>query len=278
MHAFLITLALVGQSEPSAAASKVDSLRDYYGSVAREYAFHRDVARTLPLDFRAQPIMRWANDDDWSGDVFVWTHAGRPAVIGCILSGPGGAAKRLVYHEFHQVATEPIAPVDLMTKRRWMPQSGLPVQALVGAPKPASTPTARLTQMRRIAKEFTTHMEASGVWELRLLPQPLYRWDKAGEESADGALFGYVWPKGTDLEVILLLESLPTADGRRWHFAPVRFSNRSVWLKYEGNEVWRAASHREPQDKTTDLLYTTAYATTISHPADAGLPSPPEKP
>lgn len=263
MHSLLFALTLIAQVAADKPAAATDPLRDAYREAADKYAFERK-ANGQRLERVEQPIMRWANDDDWSGDVFVWTHADRPEVVGCVLAGPRRNSQRLSYHEFHLLATEPIAPVDLQTKRRWAPQMGLTPMPVNGAPPPASSSAGRLTQMRKLAKDFTAHMEAAGAWELRLLPQPLYRWGKGNEGTSDGALFGYVWPKGTDLELILLLEARPGADGLAWHYAPVRFSNRKLWLTYEGEEVWRVDSHREPPGSATDLLYTTAYAGTIA--------------
>lgn len=239
-----------------------DYLRDNYLADAAKYEFFQEDGRT-PLELVKQPIMRWSNDDDWSGDVFVWTHESRPQVVGCILSGPSGQTNRLMFHEFHLLAERPLAPADLHTKRRWQPKEGLKTLPVSGAPQPARSAAGRLAQMREISRGFTAAMEADGEWELRLLPQPLYRFGKGQGDVVDGALFAYVWTKGTDPEVILLIECRKTESGLAWHFAPVRFSNRQVWLKYEGQEVWRVESHREPPGSSSDLLYTTAYARTM---------------
>lgn len=243
-------------------AAVSDHLRESYHADAARYAFRKKAAEE-DLQFIDKPIMRWANDNDWSGDVFVWTHQGRPEVIGCMLSGPSGEANRMVFHEFHLLATTPIAPVDLFTKRRWAPKEGLRSTPVRDAPKPAENAAGRLVQMRHITRKFTAHMEADGLWELRLLPQPLFRYGDEKSDVVDGALFSYVWTKGTDPELILLLECRKSEDKLAWHFAPVRFSNRQVWLEDEGQEVWRAESHREPPGNATDLIYTTAYARTM---------------
>jgi hypothetical protein len=244
-------------------------VRAEYEADAKKYVFYQDADHRQEFLRREQPIMRWSSDDGWSGDVFVWTCAGRPGVVGCILSGPIGD-DRLCFHEFHLLATQPIAPVDLKTKRRWQPASGVATTLLAGAPPPAETPAGRLVQMRTLSREFSAHMEADGTWELRLLPQPLFRYGNEKSDIVDGALFAYVWTKGTDPELILLLECRREADALAWHFAPVRFSNRPLQLKHEGREVWSVDSHREPAGESTDLVYTTAYARRL----ETSVPAP----
>ncbi|HEX5104610.1 MAG TPA: hypothetical protein VFV87_12405 [Pirellulaceae bacterium] len=255
--------------------SALDYLHRQYRDDAAKYLFHADAERKQPLMLVEKPVLKWANDDDWSGDVFVWTHAGRPAVIGCMLSGPSGEANRNAYHEFHLLAEQPIAPAGLLTRRNWEPEGGLARTPLPDAPPPANSAAGRLVQMRQISRDFTAHMQADGMWELRLLPQPLFRFesDKIFAAAADktdaidGALFAWVWTKGTDPEVLLLVECRRTEGGPAWQYAPVRFSNRTVWLTRGDKEVWRVESHREPAGQSTSLIYTTAYARTFPREA-----------
>ena len=266
MHSLLLAIVLICQPP----AAEPDSLRAEYQADAEKYVFHHDVEQQHALKWHDQPIMRWANDDAWSGDVFVWTHAGRPQIVGCILSGPIGNS-RLCYHEFHSLAEGPLAPVDLQTKRRWAPELGVARLPVKGAPPPAESASGRLVQMRQLCRDFTAHMEADGSWELRLLPQPLFRYGEKDAEVVDGALFAYVWTKGTDPELLLMLECRKSDDRLAWHYAPVRFSNRPLSLEHDGQEVWSVESHREPAENVTSLIYTTAYARPIISPEPAEL-------
>ncbi|HEV7224942.1 MAG TPA: hypothetical protein VGN42_19720, partial [Pirellulales bacterium] len=210
-----------------------------------------------------RPIMRWNNQGTWSGELFVWTYAGRPEVVGCMLSGPARGGRRNVSDEFHLLAEQPIAPADLQMGCRWAPDQGLKREPVAAAVKPAASAAARLVQMRKISREFTAYMQANTPSELRLLPPPLFRYGDEQGDVRDGALFAYVWTKGTDPELILLLECRRTADGYAWHYAPVRFSTRALWLKYAGREVWRVADYRGPQGAMTAALYTTAFVRAI---------------
>lgn len=253
--------ALAEEPKPDTAA---DPVREAYRVDAENCEFYRDMEHQQPLKWVEKPIMRWTNDGDWSGDVFVWTYQGRPEVIGCICSGRAGPDHRNIFHEFHLLSETPIAPATVQSGRRWEPAEGLKVERLADAPPPAERVTARLVQMREIARSFKAYMWADNTWELRLLTQPLMRYDDEQTDVIDGALFAYVWTKGTDPEFILVLECRRENGELAWYFAPARFSNRGVWLKRADKDVWGVHGHDEPTGKLTTKTYTTAYARTIA--------------
>ncbi|VTR96177.1 unnamed protein product [Gemmata massiliana] len=238
-------------------------LREQYQLAAKKYEFFLDKDKKKPLTLEPKPVFSWANDDDWSGDVFVWTAGGKPRVIGCTLSGPG-KEDRPAFHEFHTLSPDPLGPVAMTAKYTWTPP-GIGFHKQDGAP--AATPAGRLPQMRGIARDLSAWMEADGKWELRLLPQPLMRYQPAEGDVIDGALFCWVWTKGTDPEVIVAVECHRTADKKlEWRIAPVRFSNRELWLKNGDRELWRVPVHRDEQGDTWSNVYTTRYAGRIALP------------
>lgn len=263
---FCLVAAVVAADSPADKTKYRDeALRTFYRSTATKYEFYHAGDKAQPLKLIEKPVMKWTNEGDWSGDVFIWTHAERPEVIGCVLTGPGDNKQRLVFNEFHLLAEEPISAGGMEGRFRWSPREGLKLHALEGAPDPAETPALRLAQMRQNLRDFSAHMHAESDWELRLLPQPLLRYQPKEGPVVDGALFTFVWTKGTDPELVLLLECRKTADGLAWFYAPVRFSNRELWLKLHDHEVWRGPFHSEPAAESTGI-YTTRYLTTISDP------------
>lgn len=107
------------KDEPPSTAQRW--LQDYYLKQAEKYEFFYDEARTKRLTFVEKPIFRWKQDDDWSGDLFVWTHLGRPEVVGCILASSPDAGTRSVAHEFHTLAPHGLPraktlPVEFTTR------------------------------------------------------------------------------------------------------------------------------------------------------------------
>lgn len=268
----------MGEESQAEAKPRADFayLNEIYREEAEKHVFYRDAEHRAPLKLVDHAIMHWNNEGTWSGDVFVWTHAGRPEVIGCMLSGPADGGKRNVFDEFHLLAEAPIAPAELQTRRRWAPEAGLKLVPVPAADPPAATAPARLAQMRKISRRFTAHMQADTPWELRLLTQPLFRYGKEESEVLDGALFAYVWTLGTDPELILLLECRRGDQGLGWHYAPVQFTNREAWLKCDGREIWRIEPHQEPQGGVNAGLYTTAYSRTVSDRNPNQEPKPAE--
>ena len=248
------------------AKPKGDALRTYYAKTAAKYEFFHDEARKQPLKLVEKPVMTWTNDGDWSGDVFVWMRDDQPEVIGCPLTGPTETkTQRIAFQEFHLLAEDPIAPADMLGQLRWAPKEGLKRSVLEGAPDPAETPALRLAQMRQLLRDFTAQMQADSLWELRLLPQPLVRYQPKEGAVVDGALFTFVWTNGTDPELILLLECRKTKDGLAWYFAPVRFTYRELWLKYHDKEVWHGPFHHDPPSES-ELIYTTHFLDRIVDP------------
>jgi len=226
-------------------AKKLAWLHEVFLRDASEYEFALDAGRRQKLVLRREPVMRWSSEDDYHGEVYVWTHQGRPGVVGCVFSGPSGDQDRAVMHEFHSLAPQPLVATGRGTSR-WEPREpGVRLDPVPDAGEPAPTAVRRLAEMRELARRFSAQMANDrGNWDLRLLPQPIYRYERLDESSpvVDGAVFAFVWTVGTDPEVLLVLEARRTDAGLRWHFAPARFTNRSVWMKYHDREVWRAAA------------------------------------
>jgi hypothetical protein len=105
--------------------------------------------------------------------------------------------------------------------------------------------------MRNLAREFNGWMkDGRDVTQLRLLPQPLTRYKAPDRGVTDGAIFALVW-KGTDPEVLLILEDRKEKDEARWHYALARFNYREMWVKRDDKEVWRVGVER-----TSDIYLT----------------------
>jgi hypothetical protein len=228
-----------------------------FDAVAAEYAL-RPESEANDLKLLTSPVYKWARpgpDGGTNGAVYVWTREGCAESVACFWRSPTPDGKGSnIAHELHS-----LSPAILKSARgganQWNPAAGLTRHLLPGAPPPAASPSGRSQQMRVFCHDFSAHTVSSGGdrTELRLLPQPLYRYQSTGSSVIDGSLFAFVCSVGTDPEVFLLLEVLSTADGPRWHYAVARFSHHNMFVKYQEQPVWQ--SIRTPQD-------------TIAHSAD----------
>ena len=133
--------------------------------------------------------------------LFIWTAGGRPAAAATfyrkILNG--GPYEQ---HEFQSLAVIDAATSAYVRRVVWRSTvPGIELAPIPGAPKPAATPVARLRQMHALAEEFRAEVsELKGTSALRMLTQPLYRYETSRSDPGDGTLF--VFAHATDPEVL----------------------------------------------------------------------------
>lgn len=200
----------------------------------------------LPLD---RPVYTWARSGAHGGSfgsIYVWTCRGNAEAVGCFWRYPGEDGKASLVNELHSLSPE-ILRSSGKGSDSWKPKAGLKRSRVSDAPTPAKGASGRLQQMRALARDFTAKSVSEGGerTELRLLTQPLYRYDSTDPAVIDGALFAFVCSIGTDPEVFLLLEARDTAEGPRWHFALARFSHMDLFVSYKDREVWQALRDEE---------------------------------
>src|SRR5258708_2159780 len=100
-----------------------------------------------------KPVLRWGNQarDNDVGAVFVWTDEGRPQAAVAIFLWGGRPM-----HELCSLAESPLTTTWGESSTAWRPaRPGVVFRKIPGAPVPAETRPARLTQMRTMADDFT---------------------------------------------------------------------------------------------------------------------------
>jgi hypothetical protein len=174
-----------------------------------------------------QPLLRWSNPTAGSvyGEVYLWTVDRRPAAVASIYRW---------YHPYKDSTVEFVSVSEQGVQAKegevsqWNTRTpGTRFADLAGVPRPAESARARLGQMRSLAREFTTELadKRGGdevVRKLRLLDQPVYRYESPSHKVLDGGLFAFV--EGTDPEAWLMLEAVESSTGRSWRFALARMN------------------------------------------------------
>jgi hypothetical protein len=203
----------------------------------REAAEYRIVLNTKPETapvLRDEPALRWTNPvretDD--GLVWLWLSGGRPAAVACFYRAKL-EGQTIEAHEFQSLATVPLTTIR-GGRTVWAPRGpGVTPSPIPGTPRPASTPSERLRQMRALAREFKALVDLEkGGTQLRLLSQPLFRY----ESETDGALCAFVLT--TDPEALLIIDDRAGDGGHAWHYAFARMSNHSLVAKHRDRVVW----------------------------------------
>jgi hypothetical protein len=237
--------------EPDAAKAERERLSKLHSGDALEFTIYRDSTRSEKLEFRKEPVYIWTNpvrsEQKQDGMVFIWTGRGRPEAIGTIFSSTAPGI-RGVTHEFHSLSLSTLDVTRRGTHESlWTPKvAGLALAPIEGAPQPARSAAQRLVQMRTMAREFSglTNDAQNHRWDLRLLAQPLYRYESTDPDVLDGALFAFVTSAGTDPEAILLIEARSTRRGAApvWVHGLARFTDLDLQVKYKGKEVFAVPS------------------------------------
>lgn len=250
MNALLITMLLLyGEAPAAAGATASDSVEKQNSEAA--FKMTREAARKYefqmrgvdqPVELREQPILRWSNPERGQvyGNVFLWTHRGRPVVVGSLFKwfSPFTHAS----HEFHSLSLGEITAKNDLREVWRSTQPGVVFAPIPDAPAVAANPVARLAQMRQLARQFTARsVDREGLkLELRQLAQPVYRYEveKDSTDLLDGALFVFV--QGTDPDVWLLMEAVPAAGqpAAQWHYAVARMNSIEINVEHNGKPAW----------------------------------------
>lgn len=251
MSAIVLCLLMVAADPPKQSARAVELLQALHLEEGAKWQMYLDASHKTKAEMNKKPVYIWTNptrSGGQNGAVYVWTYQGRPQVIGSIFSHPE-EGRRVVCHEFHSLSTTALQPERESAAEKWEPKAGIKLEPLKGAAAPDSSPTRRLVQMRSLAREFSGHTIDVNKerWELRLLFQPLFRYEKPEGDVIDGALFAFVTSAGTDPEVVLALEARKIEGGSAWFYRAVRFSDSNLYVQHKGKEVW--TSIRDDQNQ-----------------------------
>ncbi len=238
----LSTAAAWSRAEDREIPQNDSRLQTLYQQDAKRWEMWVGPDQKRKAEIVAEPVFRWQNlsrANGQSGAMFVWVDAGRPVVIGGVFSNPEGG-RRVIMHEFHALGPDRLFPVFRDSESKWLPGAGVTLHPLPDSPKVEETFGKRTLQLRAISRDFTANSTDNEKqrWDLRLLPKPLYRYDKPQGDIIDGALLAFVSDAGTDPEIILILEARKEDDRTAWYYRAVRLSISDLYVDHKGQRVW----------------------------------------
>ncbi|MCU0978852.1 MAG: hypothetical protein MUF25_06755 [Pirellulaceae bacterium] len=258
----LLTLALLGchqlcfaaESPPTADAQAAHAAeaQTLTTGEAKKWDFHLEAGTSLELQPNA--VLRWSNPivGEIYGNVFVWTSQGRPEMIGSIYKWY--APFTHMSAEFHSLAVGP-----LTGKRAgqpvWSPaRGGVEFKPVPDAPDPAPSEAQRLRQMQMAAEGFSAEMvdreRPDQIYQLRLLPRPVYRYKSPDRGVTDGAIFVFV--HATDPQVWLMIEARRRDQESQWQYAVAQMDSVRMRAFHRGREIWTAPQVTPPWSNVQD--------------------------
>ncbi|QDV46479.1 hypothetical protein Enr13x_63880 [Stieleria neptunia] len=245
MFGFISAVAVCQEVDPrSAEESATRVRREYLQQLAHQYSLassSQEETFTLTEDallFYSNPTKALGSTH---GASFLWLDGKRP-VAACSFSirRPNDSVG-LEFSSFVDAALECRRDGELI----WNPRTWNSEPAKIsGAPEPAAQATRRLVQMRAVARQFrsTCYDRRSGEpTELRLLPQPLYRYEDVNSGVVDGAVFAYVI--SNDPELLLRLEAIESNGTRVWQGSFARMTSRQLAVTTEKTAIWEVANY-----------------------------------
>jgi len=219
---------------------------------AGQYAIYPDPHATDSLKLRC--VLRWANQTRGSvdGATYIWTSRGRPMAAVCCYPWYDD-----ICDNFQSLARAPIR-AERDSNVVWQPKAaGVTFEKVPDSPVPAGSATARLRQLKSLARTFNVTLLGWAPGdpdreELRLLQQPIYRYECDERELLDGALFAFV--QGTDPEALLMIEAVPTESDEKsfeWVFAFARRTSGWLEARHGDQVIWKAEKNPEWRDPTS---------------------------
>ena len=196
-----------------------------------------------------RPVLKYSNPTHARGTsdgaTFLWVDGdGRPlAACSFSIRRPDNRA----YREFATLSAVPLqCRKDDELVWSTNQDARLVTEAVTDAPAPARRETLRLTQMRFIARRFTASRIRSKPptnIDLRVLPQPLYRFAVPEKGIVDGGLFAFVVSNDPELLLILTATAGPGESRPRWRYGLAQMSSQEEQVKLDERVVWSAPNY-----------------------------------
>jgi hypothetical protein len=189
-----------------------------------------------------EPIFNFSDstrDTGHVGTLWVWGAKGRPAAL---------VSQNKAYREklwgFELAALAEGVSVVMHDGWRWAPATALKMVPFENAPPAEDSDARRLLQLRRLARQFSVSEDYfDESFELRLLPQPAYRYQDEAGGLIDGGLF--IFAHGTNPEAIAVIECRREDSGPAWSYGFLPLAGAGVTAKLDGKTVWTKEPTRE---------------------------------
>ncbi len=216
------------------------AMKDAIAHMARLKVFSSASGDEAEVELNPNPVLVY--DDvvrgHESGTLWVWGKTGRPVAL-MELYRDGDKAQPTI-HALTMTSPDLIRFKGHMGPQ-WTPESShFNLQDVPNSPEVGDTRVVRMRQMKAVARQFTAHELWGGRQQLRLLIQPVHRYEDESNNVVDGAVF--VLAHATNPEVILQIEAIADNDKQRWKYSLARLGSAELHVEFDNKEVWSAPS------------------------------------
>jgi hypothetical protein len=234
-----VSAQLTEQNQAGGTADRKANL-DAFLKDAQTYEMTLLAPAPARLELLPKPVM------NWDGSAFVWLKDGRPEIIGAFWTSLEPRTGRVRHsHAFHSLSESPIE-AHFGQHLVWNPKNaGLQFRPIEGAEAPDDRSWRRLTQMRTLAREFSVtgvygRLEDTSRRQLRLLSQPIFRYEPSTSDVQDGAIFAFTHDVfGTDPDALVVIEARQSDRKPRWEYSFARFHFTELTGYHREKQVWK---------------------------------------
>ena len=171
-----------------------------------------------------------------------WTKSGRLVAV-CKIEKYDHPPERTWLYCFGSLSTN-LMEVNWLDGQPWTAvKPGVEFRAIQKGIRPANDPIGRLRQMKELSNRFEARIlvddRNNNTQQMRLLPRPIYRYEKPEGKILDGAVFGLT-TNGTNPDAILMIELHEAADGSpQWMFAMAGMTAGGLSVKLDEKKFGR---------------------------------------
>ncbi len=251
---WIAATALVGVCLAARSASPQDGTRS---TSADRVAAMRELAQAITLvqapagtkaALISEPIYRFDDPARLFSDGTIWAFgkSGRPDALLCLSLEKNDRGQVNWIHELTSLSSGPVAASSRHRSGPWAwnpKEPGIVLKPILKDQPPAGDHGQRLRQMREAARRFKAsesldpaRNDPSDRFELRLLPQPVLRYQGSDAALVDGAIFLLAY--GRNPEIALLIEARREHKGEpAWFYGLARIGAARFRVKLDDREV-----------------------------------------
>jgi hypothetical protein len=192
----------------------------------------------------AKPLLHYFDQPRKIFDATLWCFGeqGRPAAF-CKIEKIGVADRSRWLYCFASLSTSPIEAEWAEGKTFSATGPGIKFSDLPGAPLPADGKGGRSRQVKDLVRRINVSLADPDLMfkeNLRLLTQPIHRYEDDEAGILEGAIFGFS-TNGTCPDLLVLIEAQKVKNApAKWTIAMARMTNCELRLRDQDREIWSA--------------------------------------